>query len=206
MSPLDVVSQKPAYLVAAEDLRSNPGQWQAYESQGHCVAVAGPGSGKTKTLTVKLARMLAEDVGLPRGIACITYNNECVRELKRRLDKLGVSESRTTFIGTIHSFCLVNILKPYGRMAGLDLPEPVRVAGPRDQRELFDNAQEAVFRYGRGVTRTEMDWYRRTYLDRDAPDWRIDEEPVFNVIEAYERELRSNGFIDFDARCSWGCS
>ena len=74
----------------------------------------------------------------------------------------------------------------------------MRVAGPSDQRELFENAQETVFGYGRGVTRTEMDWYRRTHLDRDALDWRIDEDPVFNVIEAYERELRSNGFIDFD--------
>ena len=198
MSPLDVASQQPAYLVAAEDLRSNLGQWQAYESQGHCVAVAGPGSGKTKTLTIKLARMLAEDVRPPRGIACITYNNECVRELKRRLDQLGVSESRTMFIGTIHSFCLVNILKPYGRMAGLDVPEPVAVAGPSVEQELFDNAQETVFHYGDGIRRAEMDWYRRTYLDRDGPDWRVDEAPVFNVIEAYERELRSSGFIDFD--------
>lgn len=198
MSPPSAGSLKPAYLVAAEDLRSNPGQWQVYESQGNCVVLAGPGSGKTKTLTIKLARMLAEDVRPPRGIACITYNNECVRELKRRLDKLGVSESRIVFIGTIHSFCLVNILKPYGKMAGLDLPDPLTVAGPSHQRELFDNARETVFGNVGGIRRTEMDWYRRTYLDRDAPDWRIDEEPVFNVIEAYERELRSNGFIDFD--------
>src|SRR5438093_6197277 len=93
------------YLVAAEDLRGNPGQWQAYESQGHCVILAGPGSGKTKTLTVKMARMLQEDVQFPRGIACITYNSECVRELKCRLDALGVEESSAVFIGTMHAFC-----------------------------------------------------------------------------------------------------
>ena len=198
MSPPDAGSQNPAYLVAAEDLRPNSGQWQVYESKGHCVALAGPGSGKTKTLTIKLARMLAEDVRPPRGIACITYSNECVRELRRRLDKLGVSQSPNLLIGTIHSFCLVNILKPYGKMAGLHLPDPLTVAGPSDQRELFDNARETVFGNVGGISRIKMDWYRRTYLDRDAPDWRIDEEPVFNVIEAYERELRSNGFIDFD--------
>lgn len=198
MSPPSAGSRKPAYLVAAEDLRSDSGQWQVYESKGHCVVLAGPGSGKTKTLTIKLARMLAEDVRPPRGIACITYNNECVRELKRRLDKLGVSHSPNLFVGTIHSFCLVNVLKPYGKMAGLELPEPLAVASPTDQRKFFDNAREAVFGNTGGVNRSEMDWYRRTYLDRSSPEWRIDEDPVFTVIEAYECELHSNGFIDFD--------
>jgi superfamily I DNA/RNA helicase len=106
-----------AYRAAAEDLRKNPGQWQAYESTGNCVVLAGPGSGKTKTLTIKLARMLAEDVEPPRGIACITYNSECAAVLGRRLDKLGIQESSKVFIGTIHSFCLKHVVVPYGRLA-----------------------------------------------------------------------------------------
>jgi DNA helicase-2/ATP-dependent DNA helicase PcrA len=198
MSPPAHGSATYAYLRAVQDLRTNPGQWKAYESTGNCVVLAGPGSGKTKVLTVKLARMLAEDVREPRGIACITYNNECARELERRLDKLGVSQCSNLFIGTIHSFCLGNILKPYGTMAGLDLPEPIRVAGPNDQGRFFDIALEAVFGRVSDLRRPEMDWVRRTHLDRESPEWRIDEDPVFNVIEAYERELRSAGFIDFD--------
>lgn len=198
MSLQDAVSQNPAYLVAAEDLRSNKGQWQVYDSVGHCVVLAGPGSGKTKTLTIKLARMLAEDLRPPRGIACLTYSNECVRVLKRRLDLLGVSESRTLYIGTVHSFCLVNILKPYGYMAGLELPDPLVVAGSSDQQESFNSAQEIVFGKTGVIGQIKFDWYRRTYLDRDTSDWRVDEESVFNVIEAYEQDLRSNGLIDFD--------
>jgi DNA helicase-2/ATP-dependent DNA helicase PcrA len=199
MSPPDAGSRKPAYLVAAEDLRSNPGQWQGYESKGHCVALAGPGSGKTKTLTIKLARMLAEDVRPPRGIACITFNNECVRELERRMDRLGVNHCPNLFVGTIHSFCLVNILKPYGKLAGLDLPEPLNVASTSDQRDIFERALQVVFPGGgQGVSRVEMDHYRRTYLDRNAPEWREYNEPISYVIEAYEHELRSNGFVDFD--------
>ena len=84
MSPTSSPTRAP-YLKAAEQLRKNSEQWRAYESQGNCVLLAGPGSGKTKTLTVKLARILAEDVSPPRGVACITYSNECVRELERRL-------------------------------------------------------------------------------------------------------------------------
>lgn len=78
------------YLKAADELRRNAGQWAAYQSEGNCVVLAGPGSGKTKTLTVKLARLLTEDVLEPRGIACITYNNECARELENRLEALGI--------------------------------------------------------------------------------------------------------------------
>src|SRR5262249_45427239 len=84
------VFDRSLYLGAAQDLRPNAGQWDAYNSKGHCVVLAGPGSGKTKTLTIKLARMLAEDVEEPRGIACVTYNTECARELEQRLAALGV--------------------------------------------------------------------------------------------------------------------
>lgn len=87
-------SVSTAYLRAAEDLRGNPGQWTAYETRGNCAVLAGPGSGKTKTLTMKLARILAEDVRVPRGVACITYSQECARELSRRLETLGLAMRR----------------------------------------------------------------------------------------------------------------
>lgn len=83
MSPVNADSNRPPYMLAAEQLRDNKGQWEAYNSRGNCVILAGPGSGKTKTLTIKLASMLAEDVHTPRGIACITFNNQCARELKK---------------------------------------------------------------------------------------------------------------------------
>jgi len=112
LSPTKSSDFQPKYVVAAEQLRNNPGQWAAYESDGDCAVLAGPGSGKTKTLTIKLARMLTEDVREPRGIACITYSNECARELVRKLDSLGVVESKRVFIGTMHGFCLKNVVLP----------------------------------------------------------------------------------------------
>src|ERR1019366_1597642 len=95
-----------AYELAAEELRPNKGQWAAYEARGNAVILAGPGSGKTKVLTIKMARLLAEDVRAPRGVACVTYSNECARELQRRLTKLGVTLSAAVFVGTLHGFCL----------------------------------------------------------------------------------------------------
>src|ERR1039458_502169 len=146
MLPHSAVSFRPVYLRASEDLRDNPGQWRAYESQGNCVVLAGPGSGKTKTLTIKLARMLVEDVERPRGIACITYSSECAAELGRRLDKLGIQESADVFIGTIHGFCLKHVVIPYGRLAGLDLPHDLTVATPDEQERVFADAVAELYR------------------------------------------------------------
>src|SRR5215471_8599227 len=117
MSSIKSTEIRLPYRIAAQELRENPEQWRAYESNGHCVVLAGPGSGKTKTLTVKLARMFAEDIEPPRGIACITYNSECAGELRRRLERLGVSESRNVFIGTLHSFGLKHVIFPYARLS-----------------------------------------------------------------------------------------
>lgn len=161
------MSDRALYKAAAEDLRGNPGQWAAYESTGHCVLLAGPGSGKTKTLTVKLARILCEDLQEPRGVACITYNNECARELERRLDALGIEPGALVFIGTVHSFSLTQIIMPYAETAGLNLPDGFRVASIRDQRGALERAYDRVIggpEDPHTVWRLRMDRYRRSIL------------------------------------------
>ncbi len=190
----------PRYLSAAGELRDNPGQWQAYESTGNCVILAGPGSGKTKTLTTKIARLLAEDIVPPRGIACITYNTECAGELKRRLDDLGVREAKNRFIGTIHSFCLKNVLLPYGRLARIGLPDEISVASPSEQDRYFERAVDKVFGGSARpeAWRTGFDRYRRTYLDRQSRDWKGRDHDTAVLIETYEHFLRHDGLIDFD--------
>lgn len=200
MSLTSASKAEPPYVTAAEDLRGNKGQWKAYESEGNCVILAGPGSGKTKTLTIKMARLLAEDVKPPRGIACITYSNQCVRELKRRLRILGVEEGRRVTIGTLHSFCLQHIVLPYARLAGMSIPDPVKVATKDESARCWAAAVESI----KGVDEPPGDWivirdrYRRTHLDRENDDWYGDSEDVAMMIEAYEQALRNKGLMDFD--------
>lgn len=199
-STLLIVSSRALYLRAAEDLRPNQGQWQAYESRGHCVVLAGPGSGKTKTLTIKLARLLSEEIESPRGIACITYNNECARELELRLAGLGVEPSKRVFVGTVHSFSLTQILLPYGPSLGLGLPDEFTVATQNQQKSAMENAYNEVIS-GSGNpqnARFGMDLYRRSILDRTKPEWYSRDQQKALLVEAYERHLRAAGLIDFD--------
>ena len=200
MSSAKSVDLRLPYKLAAEELRENEEQWQAYESEGHCVVLAGPGSGKTKTLTTKLARMLAEDVAPPRGISCITFNSECAGELRRRLERLGVRESQHVFIGTIHAFCLKHVVLPYAQLAGLDISDQVAVALPSEQDKVFEEVFPQV--YGANTPpygwKTAFDKYRRTHLDRTAPAWLGDDADTAKLIEAYESRLRERGLVDFD--------
>ena len=188
------------YLRAARDLEGNDRQWEAYESTSHCVVLAGPGSGKTKVLTIKLARMLVEGVHAPRGIACITYNNECARELEARLDALGVESRGRVFIGTVHSFALTQIILPYAKTARIDLPDPFRVATRAQERAAFQKGfEQAVGGAGNpDALRLPMDRYRRSMLDRRSRRWLEADPDNARLVEAYERELRHAGLIDFD--------
>ena len=195
------MSDRAFYLRAAQDLRRNPGQWDAYESTGNCVVRAGPGSGKTKTLTIKLARLLNEDVHDPRGVACITYNNECARELERRLDALAIDPGGRVFIGTVHSFSLTQIVLPYAKSAGLKLPDNFRVANIGEQRGALERAFDRVIGGPEDPHRSwrlRMDRYRRSILDRDSERWRTQDPDTARLIEAYEEELRGRRLIDFD--------
>jgi DNA helicase-2/ATP-dependent DNA helicase PcrA len=195
--------ESSAYLSAAAELRTNAAQWAAYESKGHCVVTAGPGSGKTKTLVLKLARILAEDVRAPRGVACITFSQECARELARRLDALGLRDSSRLYIGTVHGFCLRHLLMPYARLAKLDLPNPLTVATQSQARSVFKAVSEARFGVDNPYRQAAVDNLRRLVIDRMLPAWGAAEE-LATLAELYETELHRVGLVDFEDLVRYG--
>ena len=196
MSSKSVAPVKPKYVLAAESLRGNDGQWLAYSCRGNCVINAGPGSGKTKTLTLKLAKMLAEDVAPPRGIACITYNNQCARELRKRLAELGVEDGIRVSIGTVHSFCLQHIIIPFSHLTSVPIKYPITVASTSEIIQFQEKAVTSVLGFRHWDA--SFDKYRRKHLDRRAPEWRSDDADSAQVIEKYESLLSESGLIDFD--------
>lgn len=74
--------------------------------------IACPGSGKTRTLTYKIAYELSRLGSDKEFVIAITYTNNAADEIKERVELLGVDTSQL-WIGTIHSFCIEWILKPY---------------------------------------------------------------------------------------------
>ncbi|QBL08417.1 ATP-dependent helicase [Rheinheimera sp. D18] len=74
--------------------------------------VACPGSGKTRTLTYKIAYELSMIQSRRKFVIAITYTNRAADEIKERVESLGI-RTEQLWIGTIHSFCLEWIVKPY---------------------------------------------------------------------------------------------
>jgi len=133
-----------ALEAALADLAKNAEQYQAVYQAGHCVVLAGPGSGKTKTLTAAMARTLLDEVADPQGVACITYNNECAHELESRLASLGVRPSERVFIGTVHSFALAQVIAPYARCVMPELPPELRVATRDETRAANSDSRQQI--------------------------------------------------------------
>lgn len=187
------------YIEAALDLQSNEGQRQAYESGANCAILAGPGGGKTKTITIKIARLLEEEVKRPQRLACITYSNECVRELRGRLNSLCVDDRSRILVSTIHSFALTEIVMPYAAMAGIAVPDPIVVAAPSKSEELFKEAYRTVNGASPGKWyRSSLDRLRRIIPDKTSDEWGAANTQQTSIIEEYERLLLDKGLIDFD--------
>jgi DNA helicase II / ATP-dependent DNA helicase PcrA len=91
----------------------NAEQVDAITTPGNVFLSACPGSGKTRALTYKAALELSRLTTSKKRVVAITYTHRAADEIHERIEALGV-DTEQLWIGTIHSFCLDWILRPYG--------------------------------------------------------------------------------------------
>jgi DNA helicase-2/ATP-dependent DNA helicase PcrA len=188
-----------ALKAAIGSLSQNPEQLLAVNVTDHCVVLAGPGSGKTKTLTTAMVRTLLEDVPEPRGVACITYNNECAFELEKRLSALGLERGTRAFIGTVHGFALSQIILPFARCVFPDWPSDISVISEADRKDVVAQAYASIGGVGDPQNRWKFaETKRKSEIDRSVPAWRDTNPELADFIEAYEGILKVRNQIDFD--------
>ena len=102
------------------DLNSlNPEQREAVEHPGGPMLIfAGAGSGKTRVITFRIARLMSLGVAGSRILA-VTFTNKSAREMRGRVEELVGDASKGMWIGTFHSLC-ARILRIDGKGIGLD--------------------------------------------------------------------------------------
>src|SRR3954464_454724 len=112
---------KEADTLLLQDL--NPEQHRAAETtEGPLLILAGAGSGKTKTLTHRIAYILASHKATPFNILAVTFTNKAAGEMRVRVAKLLGGEAANRgfmpYMGTFHSIC-VRLLRQDGEHIGI---------------------------------------------------------------------------------------
>lgn len=169
----------------------NPEQTAAVIEPSSIFLNACPGSGKTRTLTYKIAYELTRRTD-KRIVVAITYTHRAADEIQERIEDLGVDTSGL-WIGTIHAFCLEWILKPYG-IYSPELAHGYRVIDPHDRERLLERLCSPY----KGVTHWDCDYYvTETGYQLGCVD-KGKHHIIHKILKAYFDELSVNRQIDFE--------
>jgi DNA helicase-2/ATP-dependent DNA helicase PcrA len=186
--------------------RLNPEQAQAVAAtRGPVLVLAGAGSGKTRVITVRGAKLIAEGLR-PSGLLCVTFTNKAAEEMRERLKALlpkgSMGGAEPPFIGTFHSFCL-SLLREHGQLLGLG--ERIHLCDAADQitgirgalREAGVNDLAVKPRAIQGqVSLLKNKLISPDTARRAARDGA--EELLADVYEAYQDWLGRSRLLDFD--------
>ncbi len=102
-------------------------------SEGNKLVLAGAGSGKTRVLTYRVAKLIKDFNIRPSNIMALTFTNKASREMKERLESLLRISSQGLWFGTFHGICR-RILKIHWKEAGLS--ERFTILDSQDQHRL----------------------------------------------------------------------
>ncbi|MBX7214125.1 MAG: UvrD-helicase domain-containing protein [Thermoflexales bacterium] len=98
----------------------NPNQRRAVEAKdGPHLIIAGPGSGKTRVLTSRIAYLIEHRRVFPYRIMAVTFTNKAAREMRERLARIVGTAAEEVAMGTFHSLC-ARLLRRDGPLIGID--------------------------------------------------------------------------------------
>ncbi len=176
----------------------NPEQRRAAESvRGPVCILAGAGSGKTTTITRRIAQQVAAGAFEPTQIMAVTFTDKAGGELRARLATLGVQRVRA---GTFHSAALRQLRHFAPETVGRILPSKAlalrqianTLPAPYKFRPAGDLATEIEWAKNRRIT---AERYRAESEGREPP---IPSDLMHRVFREYEKRKTAEGMIDFE--------
>ncbi|MFY0631924.1 MAG: ATP-dependent helicase [Flavobacteriaceae bacterium] len=179
-------------------INNDPNQKKAFDSKGNTVVIAGPGSGKTRVLTLKAVKLCKSDINPPSGLACISYSRETVRELKKRLSEYNYHNRNSDFIGTMHGFSIINILEPFAHLyPQYKIPIPLKIASKEIEKQIFTSVLSELNITDNSLKLINLNRQRSLSISGNSEVQLelFDLESQAEVI--YNRKLNEVGCIDF---------
>lgn len=142
----------------------------AKHTGAHGRLLAGPGTGKTRTMTGRAAYLIEEQHVPAKEILALTFTRAAASELKNRVAALLEGQA-VPQVSTLHSFALRSILRAG---AGNRLPSPIRIADDYEERWIIEEDIKRILNLDRVdqardlIARLSADWET---LAADAHDW-----------------------------------
>jgi len=160
----------------------NPQQREVAQLRQHCVAIACPGAGKTKTIATKAALLLQDSAAT---VGAVTFSKDAALELRERiLSAAGESVKKRLIAGTFHSLAFKQLKRPGAR--ALD------IASDGDRLGLLIRVMQELGRDGKAEDAIPTIEKIKTNFGRCDPN--TDDGELYH---AYQDALARNGKIDF---------
>ena len=181
----------------------NPAQREAVEAiAGPVLILAGPGSGKTRVITHRIAYLIKSCGVNPHHIMAVTFTNKAAREMKQRLEQLlGQAEEALT-LGTFHAIC-ARVLRREGK--AIELDSSFVIYDEDDQASLMKQALEELNldpkQYAPRALHSAIGAAKSRLISPGGYAQRISsyfEEIVHRVYQRYQQLLSQGRAVDFD--------
>jgi DNA helicase-2/ATP-dependent DNA helicase PcrA len=176
----------------------NPEQKEAVQHQGsHLLIMAGPGTGKTMTLSHRIAHLIQSNQASPNQILALTFTNKATREMGERIDRLfqGTARCEKVWVSTFHGFCL-EILRHEGERLGL--PSSFHVCSEMDVPILarqvisgFGGGKQVAAAFLKNLSRLKIHSVTRDITDPADKD-------LLPYFQKYQENLRDLQMLDLD--------
>ncbi len=185
-----------------EDL-TDPQRQAVTHVQGPLLILAGPGSGKTRVITRRMAHLVLRCGIAPWNILAITFTNKAAGEMRQRMTTL-VSErqARAITIATFHSFC-ARVLRQYGSRIGL--PPNFTIYDTSDQERAIKQAIELLqlnsSNFSPGKVLSAISSAKNELMDPEAyarTAYDFFAKHVQKIYRKYQDLLKQNQAVDFD--------
>lgn len=185
----------------------NPEQQRAVETtEGPLLILAGAGSGKTKTLTHRIAHILINHLASPYNILAVTFTNKAAKEMRERVAHLlGENPNNRSFmpyLGTFHGIC-VRLLRQDGEHAGVGNNFVIYDESDRQslikrllERERIDEKQNPSRTISSIISGAKNEMISPAEMAGSASG--PVQKNAAKIFPLYEIELKRAGALDFD--------
>ena len=201
-----VKAQKTYRVRYDEDLNSEQLE-VVMAGEGPLLVIAGAGSGKTRTLTYRVSRLIEDGVN-PEDILLLTFTNKAAREMLSRVEQLVTIDTRRIWGGTFHSVGN-RLLRRNAEAIGYR--SNFSILDDEDAKEMMDSAVSSLGiktlekRFPKGDVLLDIYSYlinTRTplelHLEDNYPHFAIYKEEMINVFRRYKDRKREANAMDFD--------